>query len=63
MFFDDFFGDDFGDFFDDLEVADFAFVGGAIGLIEEELEEKKRIEREMEGLDPVDEKEDEELDP
>ena len=62
MFFDDFFGDDFDDFFDDLEIADFAFIGGGIGLIEEELEERRRIEREMEGPDPTDEKEDEEPD-
>ena len=63
MFFDDFFGDDFGDFFDDIEIEDFAFIGGAICFIEEELEERRRIEREMEGLDPTDEKEDEEQDP
>jgi len=44
MFFDDFFGDDFGDF----EIEDFAFVGGAIGFIEEEMNERIRIKREME---------------
>jgi len=63
MFFDDFFGDDFDDFFDDLEIEHFAFIGAGIGLIEEELEERRQIEREMEGLDPTDEKEDEEQDP
>jgi len=41
MFFDDFFGDDFG-------VEDFAWIGGAVGFIEEEMNERIRIEREME---------------
>jgi len=41
-------GFDFDDFFDDFEIADFAWVGGAIGFIEEELNERIRIEREME---------------
>jgi hypothetical protein len=39
---------DFDDFFDDLEIEDFAWVGGAIGFIEEEMNERIRIEREME---------------
>jgi len=41
MFFDDFFGDDFG-------VEDFAWIGGAVGCLEEEMNERIRIEREME---------------
>ena len=41
MFFDDFFGDDFG-------VEDFAWIGGAVGCIEEEMNERIRIERQME---------------
>jgi len=53
MFFDDFFGDDFGDFFDDLEIQDFAWIGGAIGFIEEEMNERirreRQLERELEG--------------
>jgi hypothetical protein len=44
MFFDDFFGDDFGDF----EIEDFAWVGGAVGCLEEEMNERIRIEREVE---------------
>ena len=39
---------DFYDFFDDLEIEDFAWVGGAVGFIEEEMNERIRIEREME---------------
>ena len=34
--------------FDDLEIEDFAWGGGAIGFIEEEMNERIRIEREME---------------
>lgn len=34
--------------FDDLEIEDFAWVGGAIGFIEEEMNERIRIERQME---------------
>jgi hypothetical protein len=34
--------------FDDLEIEDFAFIGGVFGCLEEEMEEKKRIEKEME---------------
>ncbi len=78
-FFGDDFGDDFGNhvdndseddsgdegagicFGDDL--ADFAILGGFIGYLEEEIEERKRLEREMEGPDPIDEREDEEPDP
>ena len=41
MFFDDFFGDDFG-------VQDFAWIGGAVGCLEEEMNERIRIERQME---------------
>jgi len=32
----------------DLDTADFAIIGGAIGYLEEEIEERKRLEREME---------------
>jgi hypothetical protein len=39
---------DFDGFFDDLEIADFAWIGGAVGFIEEELNERIRIERQME---------------
>ena len=61
--FDDDFGDDFdndlgndadsdsGDECDGWclggDLADFAIVGGAIGYLEEEIEERKRLEREM----------------
>lgn len=38
---------DFDDFFD-LEVEDFAIIGGTIGYFEEEVVEKKRIEKEIE---------------
>ena len=39
---------DFDDFFDDLEIEDFAIIGGAIGYIEEEAEERERQRREDE---------------
>ena len=40
---------DFDDFFDDFgDLEDFAWVGGALGMIDEELEEEKRLEQEME---------------
>ena len=39
---------DFDDFFDDLEIEDFAIIGGAIGYIEEEAEERERKRREDE---------------
>jgi len=42
MFFDDFFGDDFG-------VEDFAWIGGAVGCLEEEMNERIRIERQMDN--------------
>ena len=63
MFFDEFFGDDFDGFFDDLEIADFAFVGGAIGFLEEEIEERKRIEREteLEDKDKIKEESEDEI--
>ena len=38
----------FDDFFDDLEIEDFALIGGAIGYIEEEAEERERKRREDE---------------
>ena len=34
--------------FDDLEIEDFAWIGGAVGFIEEEMNERIRIEQEME---------------
>ena len=34
--------------FDDLDIEDFAIIGGAVGYFEEEVAEKKRIEREQE---------------
>jgi len=41
---------DFDDFFDDFgDLEDFAWVGGVLGMIEEEIEEDKRFEREMEN--------------
>ena len=40
---------DFDDFFDDLEIEDFAIIGGAIGYIEEEAEERERKRREDEN--------------
>lgn len=61
--FEDDFGEDFSDDsaggiedesgdscegFWDLDTADFAIIGGAIGYFEEAIEERKRIEREME---------------
>jgi len=39
---------DFDDFFDALEIQDFAWIGGAVGCIEEEMNERIRIERQME---------------
>jgi hypothetical protein len=39
---------DFNDFFDDLDIEDFAIIGGIVGYAEEELEELKRIELEQE---------------
>ncbi len=39
----------FDDFFDDLDLEDFAFIGGAMGFIEEEQEERRRREDEMEN--------------
>lgn len=47
----------FDDFFDDLEIEDFAIIGGAVGYFEEEAEERKRIEREQDNDEPI--KEDE----
>jgi hypothetical protein len=41
--------DDFDDFFD-LEIEDFALIGGAFGYIEEELEEDERKRREVEDI-------------
>ena len=39
---------DFDGFFDDLEIEDFAWVGGAVGCLEEEMNERILREREME---------------
>jgi hypothetical protein len=51
--------------FDDLEIEDFAWVGGAIGFIEEEMNERIRIEREMEreckGDDEIEDDPDDEI--
>jgi len=38
---------DFDGFFDDLEIQDFAWIGGAVGCLEEAMNERIRIEREM----------------
>ena len=55
MFFDDFF-DDFGD------LEDFAFVGGALALIDEEMEEERRIDKEIQkDMEPVDEFDDNDI--
>ena len=34
--------------FDEFEIEDFAWIGGAVGFIEEEMNERIRIERQME---------------
>jgi len=39
---------DFDGFFDDLEIQDFAWIGGGVGCLEEEMNERIRIERQME---------------
>ena len=44
----DFFDDDFFD-----EIADFAYIGGLYGLIEEEMDEEERLRRDVEE-DPDD---------
>ena len=48
---------DFDDFFDDLDIEDFAIIGGTIGYIEEEAEERERRRREEEydPYNPLDE--------
>ena len=33
--------------FDEFEIEDFAWIGGAVGCLEEEMNERIRIEREM----------------
>ena len=43
----------FDDFFDDLEIEDFAIIGGVVGYFEEETEERKRIEREQDIDEPI----------
>ncbi len=48
---------DFDGFFDDLEIQDFAWIGGAVGCIEEEMNEQIRIERQMEKERQEDENE------
>ena len=53
----------FDDFFDDLEIEDFAIIGGMVGYFEEEAEEKKRIEKEMEEDEQVREEDYEDLIP
>ena len=39
---------DFDDFFDDFEIESLAWIGGAIGYIEKEAEERERKRREEE---------------
>ena len=39
---------DFDGFFDDLEIQDFAWIGGAVGCLEEEINERIQRERELE---------------
>jgi hypothetical protein len=52
---------DFDDFFD-LELEDFAIVGGVIGAVEEEMTEQRRIERELEkDMESVDEFDDNDI--
>jgi len=43
---------DFDDFFDDIELEDFAIIGGICGFIEEQAEEEERSRRENEGEIP-----------
>jgi len=43
---------EFDDFWDDLEIEDFAIIGGVIGYVEEQIEEERILDRINEGLDP-----------
>ena len=51
------------DFFDDIELEDFAIIGGMVGYFEEEVEEKKRIEQEQEVDEEIDKDDYEDLIP
>lgn len=53
----------FDNFFDDFEIEDFAIIGGIFGYLEEEIEEKKRIENENEEDEQVEEDDNENLIP
>jgi len=56
-------GFDFDDFFD-LEIEDFAIVGGVIGAVEEEMTEQRRTDRELEkDMEPSEVDEDDILEP
>jgi len=46
-----FFDFDDGDGFWDLDLEDFAFIGGGLGFVEEQEREKRRIEKEIEQED------------
>jgi hypothetical protein len=45
---------DFDDFFDDLDIEDFAWIGGGISMVEEEAEERKRREDDYDVFNPPD---------
>jgi len=46
---------DFEDLWDDLELEDFAIIGGVIGYVEERIEEERIQDRINEGIEPFDE--------
>lgn len=46
--------DDFDDFGDEIEIEDFALIGGVIGYFEEQLEEERVLDRINEGLETDD---------
>lgn len=45
---------DFDDFWDDLDLEDFAILGGFIGYFEEQVEEERILDRINEEIDPDD---------
>lgn len=53
----------FDNFFDDLEAEDFAIIGGMVGYLEEEIEERKQIENEIEEGEQIKEEDWEDLIP